>query len=44
MEVQTLLFIQYNGDTHGDMTQYAVTMAPIDGLTLAASYYDFGEA
>ena len=32
-----------NGDTHGDMTQYAVTMAPIDGLTLAASYYTFGE-
>ena len=25
------------------MTQYAVTMAPIDGLTLAASYYDFGD-
>ena len=25
--------------TVGDMTQYAVTMAPIDGLTLAASYY-----
>ena len=32
-----------NGDAHGDMTQYAVTMAPIDGLTLAASYYTFGE-
>ena len=25
------------------MTQYAVTLAPIDGLTLAASYYDFGD-
>ena len=25
--------------TVGDMTQYAVTMAPIDGLTLAASCY-----
>ena len=25
------------------MTQYAITMAPIDGLTLSASYYDFGE-
>jgi hypothetical protein len=25
--------------TVGDMTQYAVTMAPIDGLSLAASYY-----
>ena len=32
-----------NGDVNGDMTQYAVTMAPIDGLTFAASYYDFGE-
>ena len=32
-----------NGDTTGDMTQYAVTMAPIDGLTLSASYYTFGE-
>ena len=25
----------------GDMTQYAVTMAPIDGLTLSGSYYEF---
>jgi hypothetical protein len=32
-----------NGDVNGEMTQYAVTMAPIDGLTLSASYYDFGE-
>ena len=32
-----------NGDVTGEMTQYAVTMAPIDGLTLSASYYDFGE-
>ena len=32
-----------NGDVNGDMTQYAVTMAPVDGLTLSASYYDFGE-
>ena len=32
-----------NGDVNGEMTQYAVTMAPIDGLTLAASYYDFGD-
>ena len=32
-----------NGDVLGDMTQYAVTMAPIDGLTLSASYYEFGE-
>ena len=32
-----------NGDILGDMTQYAVTMAPIDGLTLSASYYEFGE-
>ena len=32
-----------NGDVTGDMKQYAVTMAPIDGLTLSASYYDFGE-
>ncbi len=32
-----------NGDVTGDMQQYAVTMAPIDGLTLSASYYDFGE-
>ena len=32
-----------NGDVTGEMKQYAVTMAPIDGLTLKASYYDFGE-
>ena len=32
-----------NGDVTGEMKQYAVTMAPIDGLTLSASYYDFGE-
>ena len=32
-----------NGDVNGEMTQYAVTMAPVDGLTLAASYYDFGD-
>ena len=32
-----------NGDVNGEMTQYAVTLAPIDGLTLAASYYDFGD-
>ncbi len=32
-----------NGDTNGDMKQYAVTMAPVDGLTLSASYYDFSE-
>ena len=25
------------------MTQYAVTTQPIDGLTLSASYYDFGQ-
>ena len=32
------------GDAHtGEMEQYAVTAAPIDGLTLAASYYNFGE-
>ena len=31
------------GDTHGEMTQYAVTTQPIDGLTIAGSYYDFGE-
>ena len=31
------------GDSHnGDMTQYAITTQPIDGLTLAGSYYDFG--
>jgi hypothetical protein len=28
--------------TTGDMTQYAVTAAPIDGLTVSASYYEFG--
>ncbi len=32
-----------NGDAHGDMIQYAITAAPIDGLSLAASYYDFSE-
>jgi hypothetical protein len=32
-----------NGDVTGEMKQYAVTMTPIDGLTLSASYYDFGE-
>ena len=32
-----------NGDVIGEMKQYAVTMAPIDGLSLSASYYDFGE-
>ena len=32
-----------NGDVTGEMKQYAITMAPIDGLTLSASYYDFGE-
>ena len=32
------------GDTHaGEMKQYAVTMAPIDGLTISGSYYNFGE-
>tara|TARA_B100001057_G_scaffold485251_1_gene564689 strand:- start:1689 stop:2792 length:1104 start_codon:yes stop_codon:yes gene_type:complete len=32
------------GLTHnGEMKQYAVTMAPVDGLTISASYYDFGE-
>ena len=31
------------GDTHGEMQQYKVTTSPIDGLTLAGSYYDFGE-
>ena len=39
----TLLSHSVNGDVTGEMKQYAVTMAPIDGLTLAASYYDFGE-
>jgi hypothetical protein len=32
-----------NGDVTGDMTQYAITTQPIDGLTLSGSYYDFGE-
>jgi hypothetical protein len=32
-----------NGDVVGEMKQYAVTMAPIDGLTISGSYYDFGE-
>jgi hypothetical protein len=32
-----------NGDVNGEMTQYAITMAPVDGLTLSASYYDFDE-
>ncbi len=32
-----------NGDVTGEMTQYAVTTQPVDGLTLAASYYDFGQ-
>ncbi len=27
--------------SNGDMTQYKVTMAPIDGLTLSADYYEF---
>ena len=27
----------------GNMEQYAVTASPIDGLTLAASYYNFGD-
>ena len=40
MEVQTLLLTLVNGDVNGDMTQYAVTMAPIDGLTLSGSYYE----
>ena len=31
------------GSVHGDMVQYAITMAPIDGLTLSGSYYDFSE-
>ncbi len=32
------------GDSHaGEMTQYAITTAPIDGLTIAGSYYDFGQ-
>ena len=28
---------------NGEMKQYAVTMAPVDGLSLAASYYNFNE-
>ena len=32
-----------NGVTNGDFTQYAVTMAPIDGLTLSGSYYEQGD-
>ena len=32
-----------NGDVNGDMTQYAVTLAPVDGLTLSGSYYNFGQ-
>jgi hypothetical protein len=32
-----------NGDVNGDMTQYAVTLAPIDGLTLSGSYYELGD-
>ena len=32
-----------NGDVNGEMKQYAITMAPIDGLTISGSYYDFGE-
>ena len=28
-----------NGDTHGDMRQYAVTTAPIDGLKIGADYH-----
>ena len=32
-----------NGSVHGSMDQYAVTMAPIDGLTIAASYYSFSD-
>ena len=31
-----------NGDVNGDMTQYAVTVAPVDGLT-SGSYYNFGQ-
>ena len=33
-----------NGDNNGDMTQYKLTTAPLDGLTISASYYDIGEA
>ena len=43
MEQQTTLFTLVNGVTNGDMTQYAVTMAPIDGLALKASYYELGD-
>jgi hypothetical protein len=32
-----------NGDVNGEMTQYATTITPVDGLTIAASYYDFGD-
>ena len=32
-----------NGVTNGDFTQYAVTMAPLDGLTLSGSYYEQGD-
>ncbi len=32
-----------NGDAHGDMTQVAITTAPVDGLKLSASYYEFGD-
>ena len=32
-----------NGDVNGNMQQYAVSMAPIDGLTVSASYYEFDE-
>ena len=32
-----------NGDTSGDMEQYAITASPIDGLKISASYYDFGD-
>jgi len=32
-----------NGDVTGDMTQYKLTSAPVDGLSLQASYYVFGE-
>tara|TARA_Y200000002_G_scaffold147513_1_gene121934 strand:+ start:4922 stop:6016 length:1095 start_codon:yes stop_codon:yes gene_type:complete len=29
-------------NNNGEMTQYAVTTSPIDGLTISGSYYDFG--
>jgi len=32
-----------NGDVNGNMQQYAVSMAPIDGLSVSASYYEFDE-